>query len=209
MRYDSLIFDLDGTLWDTCDACAMAWNLVLEREGITYRTIVADDVRVVTGKPHDECIRVTFSDLSEDEIARISAATAIEDTRMIDQRGGLLYEGVADGLFQLHLTHRLFIVSNCQSGYIETFLKLNGFESIFEDFECWGNTGEPKGENLRRVIERNGLKTSIMIGDADGDETAAVACKVPFAFVDYGFGTCESPDMRFSSFPELVRAFES
>ena len=36
---DALVFDLDGVLWDTCAACAVAWNRVLARLGIAYRTI--------------------------------------------------------------------------------------------------------------------------------------------------------------------------
>ena len=208
MGNDSLIFDLDGTLWDTCAPCALAWNKVLADEGISYRTIVADDVRAVTGKPHEECIRLTFSDLSSEQIQRISDLTMVEDNLMIDQHGGILYPCVITGLSALRERYRLFIVSNCQSGYIETFLRLNRFgDDDFEDIECWGNTGQPKPENLRRIVERNGLKSPIMIGDAEGDEAAARACGIPFAFVEYGFAGCISPDLRFDSFCRLTEHF--
>ena len=185
----------------------MAWNKVLFDAGIAYRTIVADDVRAVTGKPHEECIRITFSDLTEDQILHISTATMTEDNRMIDAMGGVLYDGVAEGLIQLAATVKLFIVSNCQSGYIETFLRLNQFEPLFEDVECWGNTGEPKSTNLKLIIERNDLQSPIMIGDADGDETAAQACNVPFAFVEYGFGAAKAPDLSFQTFRKLSSHF--
>jgi hypothetical protein len=40
----------------------------------------------------------------------------------LGERGGLLYPGVREGLAQLKEKYPLFIVSNCQSGYIETFI---------------------------------------------------------------------------------------
>lgn len=204
---DSIVFDLDGTLWDTCEPCAIAWNNVLASEGIEYRTIVADDVRKVTGKPHEECIRQTFVGFPEEQIIRISEATMTEDNRVIAELGGTLYEGVRDGLPKLQQKYRLFIVSNCQQGYIETFLRLNGFERYFEDIECWGNTGQPKAENLRRVIERNNLQSPVMVGDADGDETAARVCGIPFLFVEYGFGQCVKPDLSFKTFEALLEHY--
>ena len=48
---DALVFDLDGTLWDTCAPCAAAWNRVLARLGIRFREITAADVRAVAGQP--------------------------------------------------------------------------------------------------------------------------------------------------------------
>ena len=36
---DSVVFDLDGTLWDTCPTCAIGWNNVLRRHGIAFREI--------------------------------------------------------------------------------------------------------------------------------------------------------------------------
>lgn len=207
MISDALVFDLDGTLWDTCEPCAIAWNTVLARENIPFRTIVADDVRAVTGRPHEECIRLTFKGLPEDQIRRISEATMTEDNLTIERIGGKLYSSVRSGLPRLREHYRLFIVSNCQSGYIETFLRLNEFEPYFDDIECWGNTGRPKGDNLQAIIDRNSLTRPVMIGDADGDEKAARDCRVPFAFVEYGFGTAQSPDMRFASFEELLASF--
>ena len=209
MKPDGLVFDLDGTLWDTCDACAIAWNNVLRRLEIDYRPITGEDVRQVTGRPHVDCVRLTFTDLSEEQILAIADATTSEDILVINQLGGNLYPGVVEGLKALKERYRLFIVSNCQSGYIELFLELAELEDLFDDIECWGNTGHPKSENLRRVIERNGLVSPVMVGDTPGDHDSAKACQVPFAYVEYGFKDCESPEWSFSSFGELTSTFLS
>jgi phosphoglycolate phosphatase len=43
--YDSIIFDLDGTLWDASEACANAWNIAL----LTGLSVKPDDIRGVSG----------------------------------------------------------------------------------------------------------------------------------------------------------------
>ncbi len=203
-KTDSVIFDLDGVLWDTSSSCAIAWNKVLERRDIPFRKITAEDVRKVTGKPHDICIRETFLGLNEDDIKYLIQETMIEDNAAVAELGGNLYAGVVDVLNRLQKEFPLFIVSNCQSGYIETFLKLSGLAHLFQDFECWGNTRKSKSENLAAVISRNSLKNSVYIGDAEGDRVAARSCKIPFYFASYGFGTVKDYDLVISSFPELA-----
>ena len=85
---DSVVFDLDGTLWDTCATCAVAWNQVLGRHGIAFRPITEHDVRRVTGRPHEECIRVVFTDVAEDDLLTLIAETQEEDNRMVGEHRG-------------------------------------------------------------------------------------------------------------------------
>ena len=54
--------------------------------------------------------------------------------------------------------YKLFIVSNCQDGYIECFFKAHKLDKYFTDYECPGRTGLSKGENNKLIIERNNLK---------------------------------------------------
>jgi phosphoglycolate phosphatase len=102
----------------------------------------------------------------------------------------------------------LFIVSNCQAGYIETFLEFAAVSNLFIDFECWGNTRKSKGENLASLIRRNALQKPVMVGDMESDRDAATQCGIPFLHVAYGFGTVSSNDRSFNSFSDLVAAFQ-
>jgi phosphoglycolate phosphatase len=203
---DSIVFDLDGTLWDTCESCAIGWNAVCKRLHIDFRHMTADDVRRVMGKPHEQCIRETFRDVPEDKLQALIELTMTEDNVMVQHHGGTLYEGVVAGLSELAASYRLFIVSNCQAGYIETFLEYAAVGSLFVDFECWGNTRKSKGENLASLIERNALKNAVMVGDMESDRDAAMQCGVPFLHVSYGFGTVSASHRSFNSFGELVAA---
>ena len=202
--FDSLIFDLDGTLWDTCEACAVAWNNVVNRNKIKFRQVTASDVRSVTGKPHAECIKTVFSSLSNEEISILIDETMIEDTLAIKEIGGELYEGVSEGLNILNEYYDLFIVSNCQSGYIENFLSQNKFENLFKDYLCWGDTNEPKPINTAAVIKKNNLQNPVFIGDMEGDYEAARVCELDFYQATYGFGLPMEGCKTIESFPELV-----
>lgn len=204
-NHDAIIFDLDGVLWDTCRSCAVGWNRVVTRHQIPFREITADDIRAVAGKPHDQCIRLVFTGLGDDTLDLLARETAVEDNAVVSEMGGDLFNGVSEGIQILSTRWPLFIVSNCQSGYIETFLKWSGLSKHFLDFECWGNTGRPKAENLRAVIDRNQLKNPVFIGDTEGDQVAARKCGVPFLFANYGFGKCSDYDLRLSSFLDLMR----
>jgi phosphoglycolate phosphatase len=203
-KIDSLIFDLDGTLWDTCIPVALAWNQVLSRNGINFREITPEDVRKVTGLSHEMCIRKVFEGLSEEMILKLIQGTEEEDKKVISDVGGTLYPDVKSGLARLSESYPLFIVSNCQSGYIETFLLRMGCRSYFKDFECWGNTKKSKSENLRDLIHRQGLKNPVFIGDTEGDEKAALDNQIPFWFVSYGFGHSTRYQKKLDSFNELV-----
>lgn len=118
-----------------------------------------------------------------------------------------LYPGVREGLKTLAQKYPLFIVSNCQEGYIENFLSRFSLESYFKDFESLGRTGATKAHNLKSIVERNQLRKAVYVGDTEGDQRAAMEAKLPFWFVSYGFGQSSGSVLTFSSFDELVQTF--
>ena len=128
----------------------------------------------------------------------------IEDIVVIKEMGGELYEGVSKGLNTLNEYYDLFIVSNCQSGYLENFLSQNKFENLFKDYLCWGDTYEPKPLNTAAVIKKNNLQNPVFIGDMEGDYEAAKICDLEFYQVTYGFGLPMEGCNTIDTFAELV-----
>jgi phosphoglycolate phosphatase-like HAD superfamily hydrolase len=94
-RHDALIFDLDGTLWDACEPCAQGWNAVLAPHG---HAVSADQIRSVAGRPFEECIRTLVPEPRFPLDAAAMHAIDEHERRLVGERGGVMYEGVATGL---------------------------------------------------------------------------------------------------------------
>lgn len=206
--HDSLIFDLDGTLWDSTTACANAWNSALQKIDILRDVpLTPEDIGRMMGLPIAKIFENFFPDMSLEQRERAAKECFKEQLQIIRQKGAVLYPGVQKGLFQLSEKYRLFIVSNCQQPYLDTFFHHSGLKNLFEDTECHGNTKRPKGENIRSVVERNGLQKAVYVGDTAGDHESAIMAGVPYFHVNYGFGMTSKPCMKFENFDELVSHF--
>lgn len=186
-----VLFDLDGTLWDATVTTAEAWREVLAkhpevecREGITRERI-----QTYMGLTNEELAEVLFPRLPyEEAFSLIKESCTIENERL-PVAGGQLYPGTEDMLDRLlSLGYRLFIVSNCQDGYIEAFLEAHHMKHRFTDWECSGHTCQSKGDNILSLMERNGIQKALLVGDTDSDRAGAEYAKIPFIYCRYGFG---------------------
>lgn len=200
MKTQAIIFDLDGTLWDATLPTAKAWSDVLAKHG---RSVDANTLRGLCGLPMDEIMRRL--DLG-DHMALLDELIE-QEHRQIEQDGAALYPYVIETLHKLSTFYPLFIVSNCQDGYIQLFLRKYQIGYLFQDFECWGRTGASKGENIRRLMQRNDLHSAVYIGDTRGDEEAARVAGIPYIHAAYGFGEALDPQESIKEFKELVEVF--
>ena len=117
----------------------------------------------------------------------------------------IFYPGVKETLTELHKTHRLFIVSNCQQGYIELLMEKGGLGGLISDFDCFGNTGLPKGQTLRLLCERCNVRDAVYVGDTQGDMEASEQAGLPFVWAAYGFGKPAHWDKPIDHFIDLLR----
>lgn len=120
---------------------------------------------------------------------------------------GICYEGLEETLKILSRKYPLYIVSNCQCGYIETFLQATGLGHYFKDTLCFGQTQTSKGQTILRLMEKNGLHSPVYVGDTKGDHLACREAGIPFVFAEYGFGETEEPDYRIQTFSDLTVLF--
>ena len=50
MNYESLIFDIDGTLWDSRALVAEGYNIQLNKEGLSRYCITAETMKPLFGR---------------------------------------------------------------------------------------------------------------------------------------------------------------
>ena len=204
---DSIIFDLDGTLWDSCRVVSESWGETLrQRFGIAAGPDAAA-VKGIMGMTAAEITAALFSRYG-DRAEEICLACIHGENAYIARRGGDLYPGVPGMLAALSARLPLFIVSNCLEGYIECFLASSGLAPYFRDHACEGATGLKKAGNIALITERNGLRHPVYVGDTCMDEQSARQAGCPFIHAAYGFGTCEAPDAVIAAPAELAAAID-
>lgn len=201
----NIILDVDGTLWDTTDIVAKAWNRAVKEVGGTAAVITADVLKREFGKPMNVIADNLFYDTSEKERKLLlEKCCQYEHDALEENTENLMFSEVKETLQKLSEKCRLFIVSNCQSGYIELFMNKTGTKAYITDHECFGDTGKSKGENIKLIMERNHLEEAFYVGDTQGDYEATVVAGVPFVFAKYGFGSPESCYKAISEIKELL-----
>ena len=199
-----LLFDLDGTLWDSAARVAESWNEVFQREDPSLPLLTADDVHGVMGMTMDEISRTLYPDWNNPRRKELFDECCTWEVEYLLTHCGTLYPDLRPVMETLiSRGFRLAIVSNCQTGYIGAFLSSSGLGDLFCDYEEWGRTGLAKGENIRLVMARNGFTRGIYIGDTKKDREAALLAGIPFIHAAYGFGAVENPDGVIRSLAEL------
>jgi len=190
--YDGIIFDLDGTMWDTRKPICEAWNIILSRHEEIHRApIVETDLNDCMGLPMYDIAAKLFPQEQEPVRNALMDELCEFENGYLEKMGGVLFPGLEATLKELKTKYPLYIVSNCQDGYIEAFIKAHKLEKYFSDTECWGRTRAPKAVSNRTLIERNNLSNPVYVGDTAGDANAAREAEIDFIYAEYGFGEVE------------------
>ena len=204
-----LLFDLDGTLWDSSQEVADSWNVILREQLPEIKTLTKEDIMSVMGKTMEEIAQTVLSGYLGDNARQVFKNCEIYENEYLTEHGAVLFPKVRETLENLRKAgYDMAVVSNCQTGYINAFYTSMKMSDLFCDMEEWGNTGKTKAENIRLVMERNHYSKAVYIGDTIKDERAAKDAQIPFIHATYGFGTAEAPDAVIHSIDELEAVVE-
>lgn len=208
MNAESLIFDIDGTLWDSREIVAKGYNLQLEAEGLGRLSVTAEQLRPLFGKTMREIADSILSEIPEDRRYDLMERCMETEQKVLEQDPCKIgYPLVKETLTQLARRHRLFIVSNSQQGYPELTMEKLGISHLIQGHLCFGDTGTDKGTTIRTLMQRYDITSAVYIGDTQGDMEATRAAGLPFVWAAFGFGNPEHWDAKIDSFVSLTDLF--
>ena len=205
MNYETLIFDIDGTLWDSRQLVAEGYNIQLEKEGLQHLAVTAEDLRPLFGKVMTEIADTILASIDPSERYELmERCMKTENDYLFANECRIGYPKVKETLEALSKKYRLFIVSNSQCGYPELCIEKLGLTDYIEGHMCFGDTGTSKGQTILTLIRKHNIGSCIYIGDTQGDLEACKEAGIPFIFCAYGLGQAESWDAKIDSIEELL-----
>ena len=144
-----IIFDLDGTLWDSTVPIAESWNILIKREMGRDEGLTPADIMRNQGKTMDRIADDLFGYLPPDERYALARKCEVFENEYITESGATLFEGVEETLAgMMDMGVKMAVVSNCQEGYIKAFL-----DSSSTRWTC-GNTLSIMKSGAARICQR-------------------------------------------------------
>jgi phosphoglycolate phosphatase len=184
-----VLFDLDGTLIDSCDGILESLRRCIERAGLRPRIELT---RELIGPPLPALIATAIGSIDPGLVTELEEAFR----REYDQRGCLAsrpYPGIGAAVHELSAAGLpLHIVTNKRLrptrrilralGWCGSFITVNTLDS------CVGAAN--KTDVVARLLERIGVPgvSATMVGDSEDDATAARGNGVAFAWASWGYG---------------------
>ncbi len=206
MQYESLIFDIDGTLWDSRELVAEGYNAQLRKEGMEHLCVDAERLKSLFGKVMTEIAVALFESLPQEErYLLLERCMENENRHLAEDPCNIGYPLVKETLMKLAENHRLFIVSNSQSGYPQLCIEKLGLESYISGHLCFGDTGTSKGQTILTLMKQHNITDAIYIGDTQGDYEATLEAGIPFIWCTFGFGAPTGFEAKIDSFAELLQ----
>ena len=207
MGFESIIFDVDGTLWDSRALLADAYNAQLQAEGITGLHVTAELLKPLFGKTMTLLADGLFGGHvpAPERYALMDRCIERMDSHMEAFAGPHMgYPDLRATMEQLKKNHRLFIVSNGQKGYPQMAAKKLGLADLMDGYLSFGDTGTSKGQTILRLMKEQNIQSAVYIGDTQGDLEACQEAGIPFIWCTYGFGVPDAYAEKVDKFEDLL-----
>lgn len=211
MRYDVLLWDLDGTLTDPKEGITRSVQYALKQ--LDYSIPEADALDWVIGPPLKESFK-TLLQTTDDSLLNQAIVLYRERFQEIGLYENIVYPGIPELLLQLKAKGCKHLLATSKprvfaEKILQHFLLEQYFDAIMGS-ELNGQFVE-KEDLIREVLKKapkGSLSKTVMIGDRRYDVQGARANDIEVISVGYGYGTVEElhaadPDFIVSSVQDL------
>ena len=207
--YDTIIFDLDGTLLDTSEG--IFGSVRYAEEKMHLKSIDDKMLASFLGPPPKEMYKTIYG------LSEIEASAAAKAHREYSAKRGMyeakVYFGMEESLKTLqNRGYRMAVATLKNQTIAEAILEYFGIRGFFETIVGMDEAESlSKKETISIAAERTGASFPIMVGDSKYDYYGATEANVDFLGVLYGFGFKNNEEFLFKTIKtpkELVSVFE-
>ena len=187
MKYDLVIFDLDGTLLDTLDDITHSCNVALENNGLPIHT--KEEVRFMVGNGIPKLIQRAIPENANQKLFDKVLQDFLNHYQKHSSEKTKPYDGMVDCLKNLkNLGIKLAVNSNkVESASIELCSRF--YPGIFDCVA--GNVPErrvkPFTDGVEYILKKTGCKSAVYVGDSDVDIETARNSGMDEILCDWGF----------------------
>lgn len=215
---EALIFDMDGTLFQTEKLLLPAYHATFDqlREEGVYNGETPDEKIMLgsLGMLLDQIWERVLPDSSMEVRGRADEIFMHYELEYLEKGYGELYPGVAETLQKLAGDgFRLFVASNGLEHYVKGVARVKGIDSLFDGlFSAGEHQTLSKVDLVRILLEKHNVATAWMVGDRSSDVEAGLKNGLTVIGCDYaGFGDegeLNGAHVRIRQFAELSGLYE-
>lgn len=198
MKFNSIIFDLDGTLVDSAPGILRSFGHAMTVTGITPARALTPDI---IGPPLADTLRALCPHADVATLAKVTAAFK----QHYDTEGCLQtrpFQGITELLDRLSDAGcPIFVATNKRHQPTQQIIHHLGLAPYFVAVYSLDSIHPPassKGTLLRYLLAKHGLSAAntLYVGDRSEDKVAAQQASMPFFLADWGYGIDKVPDTQ-------------
>lgn len=215
--FDAVLFDLDGTLYDSAPDLTACANRLRTRRNL--QALPIDPLRAIAGRGAQALITAVLGIDYHHPNYHAVQEEFLTDYQLHCLNASSLFNGVLPVLQTLKAQQvRLGIVTNKHARFVFPILKATGLDQYCSCVICGDDPGLPKPAPDHLLLAIESLKSvasrTLYVGDDERDALAAKSAGLPFAAACYGYLgdqpdiTRWSPDISLNSLTSLLLYFE-
>ncbi|MCL1984499.1 MAG: HAD hydrolase-like protein [Methanomassiliicoccaceae archaeon] len=206
MKYNVIIFDLDGTLIDSSEGIVNSAERTICELG--YPEIPREEIRSYIGPPIGNSI-IARNGLGDEELKRFNSVfrEIYKNEHLME---AYVYPGVMELLSDLRDVSFVAIATNKRIDYTMTLLDNMRISPLCDEIQGLDMESRLKKKDLvENCIKASGTKDRsgvVVVGDGETDASAARECGVDFIGVLFGFGFKVKEDVTYGRTAEDVQS---